>query len=307
MCKSGFKILITGGTTFVSKFAAEYFVKSGNHVTVINRGSRKQIDGVNLICCDRMELKDTLKEKHYDVILDITAYTDEHIRSLLDSGVVFDDYIFISSSAVYPETNPQPFTEEQPCGYNSVWGDYGMNKLKVERYLQANVPNAYILRPPYFYGVYENLYREAFPFDCAMQDRPFYLPQSGDMKLQFFNVSDLCRFVEILIDKRPEHHIFNVGNKDIVTVKEWVELCYKAVGKTAEFVNVSKDFPQRDYFCFYDYEYVLNVSKQNELMPDTVPLEQGLKEEFVWYKNNLESVYNRKTYMEYIEKNLVKK
>ena len=77
------KILITGGTTFVSKFAAEYFVKSGNHVTVINRGSRKQIDGVNLICCDRMELNDTLKEKHYDVILDITAYTDEHIRLMI--------------------------------------------------------------------------------------------------------------------------------------------------------------------------------------------------------------------------------
>ena len=84
------KILITGGTTFVSKFAAEYFVKSSNHVTVINRGSRKQIDGVNLICCDRMELKNTLKEKHYDVILDITAYTDGHIRSLLDSGEVLN-------------------------------------------------------------------------------------------------------------------------------------------------------------------------------------------------------------------------
>ena len=36
------KILITGGTTFVSKFAAEYFVSKGNDVTVINRGSRPQ-------------------------------------------------------------------------------------------------------------------------------------------------------------------------------------------------------------------------------------------------------------------------
>ena len=127
------------------------------------------------------------------------------------------------------------------------------------------------------------------------------------MKLQFFNVSDLCLFIDILIDKHPENRIFNVGNKDIVTVKEWVELCYKAVGKTAEFVSVSKAIPQRDYFCFYDYEYVLDVSKLNELMPDTVPLEQGLKKEFEWYKNNLDSIYNRKPYMEYIDNNLVKK
>ena len=295
------RILITGGTTFVSRYAAEYFVTNGNDVTVINRGSRSQVDGVTHISCDRTALGDRLNGKHFDLILDITAYTEEHIKTLLDSGVTFNDYIFISSSAVYPETNSQPFTEDQPCGYNSVWGDYGTNKLKAEQYLQAKVPNAYILRPPYFCGIYENLYREAFPFDCAMKDRPFYIPQNGDMKLQFFNVSDLCHFVEILIDKHPENHVFNVGNKDIVTVKEWVELCYKAACKTPEFVSVDKEIPQRDYFCFNDYEYVLDVSKQNELMPDTVPLEQGLKEEFEWYNNNLDSVYNSKPYMEYID------
>lgn len=298
------KILITGGTTFVSKYAAEYFVSKDNDVTVINRGSRPQVTGVTLINSDRTALGDRLKDRHFDLVLDITAYTKDHIKTLLDSGVTFDDYIFVSSSAVYPETNPQPFTEDQSCGYNSVWGDYGMNKLKAELYLQENVPNAYILRPPYFYGIYENLYREAFPFDCALQDRLFYIPKNGDMKLQFFNVSDFCRFVEILIDKHPENHVFNVGNKNVVTVKEWVELCYKASGKTAGFVNVSKDIPQRDYFCFYDYEYVLDVSKQNELMPETVPLEQGLKEEFEWYKNNLDSIYNRKPYMEFIDNNL---
>lgn len=164
-----------------------------------------------------------------------------------------------------------------------------------------------ILRPPYFYGVYENLYREAFPFDCAMLNRAFYLPQNGDMKLQFFNVSDLCRFVEILTAKHPKDHIFNVGSKDTVTVREWVGLCYKAAGKTAEFISVDKEVPQREYFCFYDYEYVLDVGKQEELMPDTVPLEHGLKEEFEWYRKNPDSIDHRKPYMEFIDSHLVKR
>lgn len=299
-------ILLTGGTTFVSKYTAEYFVNRGCDVTVINRGSREQVNGVKLINRDRTELGEALKGRHFDAVLDITAYTAEHVNSLLDSGVSFDDYILISSSAVYPETNPQPFTESQQCGFNSIWRDYGSNKLEAERCLLSRVPDAYILRPPYFYGVYENLYREAFPFDCAMNDRPFYIPQNGDMKLQFFNVSDFCRFVEIILDKHPENHIFNVGNKEPVTVKEWVELCYEAAGKKASFVSVDKTVPQREYFCFYDYEYVLDVSKQIEFMPETVPLAQGLKEEFEWYKNNPESVYYRKPYIEYIEKNLRK-
>lgn len=298
------RILITGGTTFVSKFSAEYFVNKGHEVTVLNRGSRPQVSGVTHINCDRTDAGDQLRGRHFDVILDITAYTKEHIEKLLQSGIGFTDYIFISSSAVYPETNAQPFTEEQECGYNSIWGDYGTNKLEAERYLTAKVPGAYMLRPPYFYGIYENLYREGFVFDCAMQDRPFYLPGDGSMKLQFFNVRDLCRLIEILLEKHPEQKIFNVGNREIVTVKDWVELCYRVAGKTPRFVIVDKSVFQRNYFCFYDYEYVLDVSRQSELMPDTMPLEQGLKEEFEWYKNNPDSVYRRNLYMEYIDNNL---
>lgn len=297
-------ILVTGGTTFVSKYTAEYFVNRGGSVTVLNRNSRPQVSGVSLINCDRMNLGKQLSDMHFDLIIDVAAYTADHISMLLNSGVKFDDYIFISSSAVYPETNLQPFSEEQECGANSVWGDYGLNKLKAEKLLRDEVPNAYILRPPYFYGVYENLYREAFPFDCAMLNRKFYIPQNGDMKLQFFNVADLCRFIEIIIEKHPENHIFNVGNKDLITVKEWVKLCYNIAGKDVDLVSVPKSVPQRDYFCFHDYEYSLDVSKQYRLMPETVSLEQGLREEFEWYKNNPQSVYYRKPYIEYIDTNL---
>ena len=43
-----------------------------------------------------------------------------------------------------------------------------------------------------------------------------------------------------------------------------------------------------------------------EFTPDTVTLEQGLKVEFEWYRNNLDSVYNHKPYMEFIDNNLAK-
>ena len=43
-----------------------------------------------------------------------------------------------------------------------------------------------------------------------------------------------------------------------------------------------------------------------EFTPDTVTLEQGLKVEFEWYRNNLDSVYNRKPYIGFIDNNLAK-
>lgn len=39
-------------------------------------------------------------------------------------------------------------------------------------------------------------------------------------------------------------------------------------------------------------------------MPNTVSLYDGLKEEFEWYKNHRDSIYNRKPYIEYIDTKL---
>lgn len=294
-------ILITGGTVFVSRYAAEYFVKKGDQVFVLNRNTRRQSEGVTLIEGDRHDLGDKLKNYHFDIVLDITAYTRADIENLITALDHINQYIFVSSSAVYPETLQQPFSESQKCGPNSIWGDYGINKLEAERYLLDKVPQAYILRPPYLYGPMENVYREPFVFDCADAERPFYIPKDGSMPLQFFYVEDLCRFMDIIVEKQPEDHIFNVGNREVVTIKEWVKMCYEAAGKKARLVNVDASHSQRDYFCFHDYAYELDVTKQNVLMPDTKPLLEGLKESYQWYRRNSELV-NKKPYLDYISK-----
>ncbi len=293
-------VLVTGGTVFVSRYAAEYFAGLGDHVYVLNRNTRPQSEGVTLIEADRHHLGDVLKKYTFDVVLDVTAYTKEDIEHLLNGLGTVGQYIFISSSAVYPETLPQPFTEEQQCGVNQVWGSYGTNKLEAEQYLLEQVPQAYILRPPYLYGPMQNLYREGFVFDCAEAGRPFYLPGDGSMPLQFFHAEDLCRFMECILEKQPEEHIFNVGNPETVDIREWVTLCYKVLGKNPEFVSVDKNHHQRSYFCFHDYGYCLDVGKQQALMPDVKPLEEGLEESYQWYRQHKDLV-GKKPYMEYID------
>ena len=175
------KILVTGGTTFVSRFSAQYFRERGHDVYVLNRGNREQVPGVTLLKGDRHELGGLLRNESFDAVLDITSYNDTDINDLLDGLGQFGTYIFISSSAVYPETEEQPFKENSKTGPNVFWGKYGTDKIAAEKELLARVPDAYILRPPYLYGPMNNLYRESFVFDCAMSDRKFYLPGEGDM------------------------------------------------------------------------------------------------------------------------------
>ena len=296
-------ILITGGTVFASRFTAEYFWNRGNNVYVLNRGNNIQSPNVIHIKGDRHNLGDTLKRYHFDAVLDITAYNCDDVKLLAEGLGSFDNYVFISSSAVYPETSEQPFNEQQKCGKNIYWGDYGINKLAAEQFVSENIKNAYILRPPYLYGPMNNLYREAFVFECAENDLPFYIPKDGKMPLQFFHVKDMCRFIEVLLDKQPSERIYNVGNTEIIDINIWVELCYKVLGKKPDIKYVDSSVPQRSYFPFLDYSYILDVTRQNKLMKDTIPLFDGLYESYEWYKNNRDLV-RRKPLINYIKENL---
>lgn len=296
------KILVTGGTVFASRFTAEYFARE-NEVYVLNRNTRPQSDGVTLINADRHNLGDTLKEYEFDAVIDVTAYNETDVRDLLNALGSFKNYVLVSSSAVYPETLPQPFREDMQTGANSIWGDYGTNKIAAEKYLQERVPNAYIIRPPYLYGKMNNLYREAFAFECAERGMPFFVPNGGEMPLQFFDVEDMCRFIAILLEKQPKQRVFNVGNPETVSVCEWVRLCYAVLGKEPDIRNVLFRINQREYFPFYDYGYKLDVAAMLSLMPDLKPLEKGLKQSYEWFKNNRGEV-RRKNYFEYINDNL---
>ncbi len=306
------KILITGGTTFVSKYTATYFVQRGYEVYVLNRGNKEQVPGVHLIKCERhdsQKLQKLLSPLSFDAVLDITSYKDSDINDFIPALGNFRKYIMVSSSAVYPETEKQPFVETVRICENKFWRTYGTDKIAAERALLNLVPDAYIVRPPYLYGPMNNVYREAFVFDCAMKGRSFYLPKDGSLKLQFFMVEDLCRFFESILngsaDGRAER-IFNVGNEDCISIRDWVSLCYAACGKVPEFIEVHSESDFRKFFPFYDYEYKLDVSRQKKLLPSTMPLEEGIRIAFDWYKNKAhQKEVNKKLYFDYIDGELL--
>lgn len=297
------RILVTGGTVFVSRFTAEYFANLGHEVYVLNRNSRPQSKGINLINCDRNDIGDRLKNISFDLVIDVAIYNETDAANLANALGDFGDYIMISSSAVYPETLPQPFSEEMPTGFNIHWEDYGTNKIAAEKYVQEHIPNAYIIRPPYLCGKMNNLRREAFVFECAESDMPFYIPKDGEMKLQFFDVEDLCKLIMKIVKIKPDTHIINCGNPIPVSVNEWVKLCYDVLGKTPEIRYVPSEIDQRRYFPFRDYEYILDVTNQQKIMADVKPLEASLAESYEWFKNNCEKVV-QKDYLNFIQNNL---
>lgn len=292
-------ILVTGGTVFVSQFIAEYFLKLGNKVYVLNRGTKEQPKGAIHLKGDRGNLGNLLKPYSFDCVID-NGYTLDDVRNLHLSLGSFKTYIFISSSAVYKDTLPLPFKEEDLIGYNSYWKDYGLNKISAEEYINNNIPNSYIIRPPYLYGPMNNIYRESFVFECAENDLPIFIPKDGKMPLQFFLVSDLAKFIHEIIKNKPKNRFFNVGNKEIIDINTWVLECYKVLNKEPKIIYVNSNINQREYFPFLDYAYVLDVTKQEDLLNSLTPLSIGLKESYLWYKENKDKI-RRKPLIEYIK------
>lgn len=297
------KILVTGGTAFVSQAVAAFFAGRGHDVSVLNRGSRSQLPGVRHLCHDRHEPGLNLRAEGFDAVLDVTAYTGRDVDALLDAVGDVPRHVLISSSAVYPEMLPQPFREDMPVGPNIHWGAYGVDKIAAEERLLARCPQAYMIRPPYLYGPGNEVYREAFVFECAEEDRPFYLPGDGKMPLQFFHVRDLCRMMERILEEKPPQRILNCGNPETVTIREWVEMGYAAVGRAARFIPVDENVPQRSYFPFHKYAYELDVTAQGQLLPEVIPLEEGLRESYAWFRENRERI-RRKPLMAFIDENL---
>ena len=95
------KLLVTGGTVFVSRYVAYYFAKKGDDVYVLNRNSKPQLPYVTLIEGDRNDLGDRLKGYEFDAVLDIAAYTQEHVENLVKALGKFGDYIMVSPSAAF--------------------------------------------------------------------------------------------------------------------------------------------------------------------------------------------------------------
>ncbi len=93
----------------------------------------------------------------------------------------------------------------------------------------------------------------------------------------------------------------NVGNVYTISIKDWVTKCYSCLGKIPVFEYVYEDIEQRNYFSFYNYEYYLDVQRQQNVYSETISLEEGLKESSKWYFAN-ENDVKKKPYIDYINK-----
>lgn len=292
------KVLVMGGSYFIGKKIVEV-LKNNYEVTVLNRGTKEEISGINHIKCDRndkYQMINMLSNSFFDIIIDVSCLNARQAEILLESVQItnLQKIVFISSSAVYDiEKLSPPFKESDTLGYNNYWKDYGLDKIEAEKVYEnfakmKSIP-VIMLRPPYVYGENNYAQRESFIFNHIERREPIIVPQV-DFKIQFIYSGDLANIVMLFIETKETTlvNIFNVGNKDALTVTQWIKECSNVVNKNAKIVfydHISKKRNVRDFFPFYDYDNYLDVNLINEFYTNSTSMQEGLNCAYQWYRD----------------------
>ena len=292
------KILIMGGNQFVGKEIVKKFLEKDYTIYILNRGTRKNIEEVIFFKVDRdnfIEMENILKNIDVDIIIDVSAYTEEQV-DILHKVMKnrFKQYILISSASVYNNIESTPANEESQTGENLIWGDYAKNKYLAEKKTIENSKiynfKYTIFRPFYIYGVGNNLDRENYFFSRIKYNLPIYIPSKNNI-IQFGYVEDLALAIESSIGNSDFYNqTFNISGDEYVTMSEFSEICGKVMNKKAiiKYINTEENkIKARDWFPFREVNLFGDISKlENPGFRNAYSLVQGLEKTYKYNDEN---------------------
>lgn len=294
------KVLVVGESSFIGRSIADEFLRCNDEVYVLNRGDIEPWDArIKQIVCDRDNgsmLKEVLYGLEFDIVIDVCGMDSKQAERLCEAldREKIETFVYISSSAVYDVKSLRiPYRETDELGENPYRWNYGEDKIKAEFYYKGQFiwtnTKLIIIRPPYVYGEGNYAQSESFIFKHVQEHRPVIIPASNP-RLQFIYVNDLADFVYCAAKNvRDNINVFNVGNKESMTAKEWVNECAKAAGGHADIIEYDYEPTGRgvrEFFPFYDYDNVLDVSKMKSVYKRETDFAEGLKKSYEWYLEN---------------------
>lgn len=293
------RVLVLGGTEFISIHLVRALARAGHEVAVLNRGRRSAPlpAGVKTIVCDRKDhaaVGKALDGVRVDGLVDVTyaPTTGEDVEAVLDAldGRV-GHALFVSTCRVYDHAQPIPFDEATPR--NLYWGEYAKNKIAGEdallrRHRERELPVT-IVRPTHVYGPMNTRDNETFFFDRLVRGRPVLLPGDGGWLRQFGHVADLADAMLALLGRREAFgQAYNVTGEETLTQAGFVELIADVIKRPVELVPVRPAaggpvvaFGQN---LVYDCHAVHTTSKARALgIRPAYTLAAGLAHTFDWY------------------------
>lgn len=251
-------ILIIGGTGVLSFAIVNESLKQGHHVTCINRGKLKsQIlpKEVELLIADYHEkrcVEELIGARHFDVAIDCLCYdakdTEYSVALLKDRC---DQYMFISSCAVYKNDGITPMVcDEEAPKVTPIW-EYSVQKVACEkRLIELSKLFGFkytIIRPAVTYGNTRIPYGITPPYGChgtliqrLLRGKPIILWNNGEDLCNITRVEDFAIGVVGLYGaEKAMNEAFNVVGDEAYTWRQVINTTAEILGVTPKLVNLT--------------------------------------------------------------------
>jgi len=273
------KVLIIGGTGFISSNIVKILLAMNHNVSTFTRGNSPnpfaEDKRVKIFKGDRNDKKhlEEIAGNNYDVVIDMIAY--EPINSLTSfeafAGKI-GRFIHCSTISVYMISNEVqcPVTEDQDKGKvmpffarNPFGMDYGINKRMCEEFLwsvhKENHFPVTTVRPPYVCGPNDPAKRDYFWIERILDGKPLLVPGCGEYATQLMFVEDLAKtVVDIMENQNTIGNSYNVASEEIFSLNEYLERLAKLLNRKIEIVNVDQNVFDRLPF---------SISKSGDVFP----------------------------------------
>ena len=284
------RVLVVGGTEFISLHLVRALLRDRHEVVVLNRGRQpgRVPAGVKTIVADRKDhaaLGRVLAGERFDGLVDITyaPTTGDDVRALLAAlDGRAGHAIFVSTGRVHDHALPIPYHEDTPR--TLYWGEYAKNKIEGEdAYLRSGLP-ASVVRPTHVFGPLNTRNNETFFFDRLVRGRPVLVPGPGGWLRQFGHVEDLADAMAAMLgDRRAFGRAYNVSGEESITQVGFVELIAEVIERPASLVHVAKaPFGQNLVYDCHAVYTTTRIRAELGLRP-RYTLASGLAQTFEWY------------------------
>ncbi|MEM2024988.1 MAG: NAD-dependent epimerase/dehydratase family protein [Desulfurococcaceae archaeon] len=247
-------MLITGGAGFIGGHLALYLESKGYDVIAVDNLERASMVSalrdakIRLIVADLRDLQELPLadvivhaaayidvaesfEVPYKYVVNNAAVTAKIAKAANERGV---HVIYISSAAVYGEPHYIPVSEDHPANPISL---YGLSKWMGEEIVAfyGRLGAEYtIIRP---FNVYGPCQSKAYSgvilkfADRARRGLPPIIYGDGEQVRDFIHVTDLAKFIEIVINK-SKVGVFNAGTGEGMTINKLARLVMDLAGIT---------------------------------------------------------------------------
>ncbi|MBI4594728.1 MAG: NAD-dependent epimerase/dehydratase family protein, partial [Candidatus Rokubacteria bacterium] len=244
------RVLVIGGTEFISHHLIRALLRDGHEVAALNRGRHPErlAAGGRLLVGDRKDhaaVRRVLAGERVDALVDVTyaPTTGDDVEAVLDAlAGRLGHALFVSTGRVYDHALPIPFDESTPR--TLYWGEYAKNKIAGEdvlyRWSRDRGLAITIVRPTHVYGPMNTRDNETFFFDRLVRGRPVLVPGAGGWLRQFGHVADLADALAAMVGRREAFgRAYNVTGEEAITQAGFVELIGDVVKRPVKLVPVT--------------------------------------------------------------------